>query len=88
MELGGFGTWQAILPLFLGFFDGIYFRLLKFSGGWVRGGILETFDRAIFGFLGHAVSGHTLKHLAAAYAGYWILVMLQRRRPVLSDLWF
>jgi hypothetical protein len=41
---------------------------------------LETFDRQIFAMLGHVVSGHTLKHLAAAYAGYWILVMPQRRR--------
>jgi hypothetical protein len=29
--------------------------------------------------LGHVVSGHTLKHLAAAAAGYWILRMLKRR---------
>jgi uncharacterized membrane protein YidH (DUF202 family) len=27
------------------------------------------------------VSGHTLKHLIAALAGYWVLHMLQRRRP-------
>ena len=31
---------------------------------------------------GHIVSGHTLKHLAAAAAGYCILRMLQKRRPV------
>ena len=48
--------------------------------------ILETFDRPIFGLLGHVVSGHTLKHLAAAYAGYWILVMLQRRRPIFETV--
>ena len=30
--------------------------------------------------LGHVVSGHTLKHLAAATAAYWILRMLQHRR--------
>jgi hypothetical protein len=27
------------------------------------------------------VSGHTLKHLLAALAGYWVLRMLRRRRP-------
>jgi hypothetical protein len=43
--------------------------------------VFETFDRPIFG-LGHIISGHTLKHLAAGFAGYWILRMLQRRRPV------
>ena len=44
--------------------------------------ILETANRQIFE-VGHIVSGHTLKHLAAAAAGYWILRMLQRRRPLL-----
>jgi hypothetical protein len=43
--------------------------------------ILETADRPIWDF-GHFVSGHTLKHLAAAMAGYWILRMLQERSPV------
>jgi hypothetical protein len=42
--------------------------------------VLETFDRQVFEMLGRVVSGHTLKHLAAAYAGYWILVMVKRRR--------
>jgi hypothetical protein len=28
-----------------------------------------------------AVSGHTLKHLLAALAGYWVLRMLRHRRP-------
>lgn len=41
--------------------------------------ILELTDRKIFHAL-HVVSGHTLKHLAAAMAGYWILRMLQKRR--------
>lgn len=46
--------------------------------------IFETADRRIFSF-GHIVSGHTLKHLAAAGAGYWILRMLQRRAPATED---
>ena len=44
---------------------------------------LESLDKAIFA-LGHIVSGHTLKHLAAAAAGYWILRMLDKRRPALA----
>jgi hypothetical protein len=44
---------------------------------------LETLDKRIFA-MGHIVSGHTLKHLAAAAAGYWILRMLQKRQPVLD----
>jgi hypothetical protein len=48
--------------------------------------LLETFDRPIFNALGGVVSGHTLKHLAAAMAGYWILHMLQQRSPYVRRL--
>jgi hypothetical protein len=51
------------------------------AGLYVFAKILEALDRPIFE-LGHIVSGHTLKHLAAACAGYWILRMLLRRRPI------
>jgi hypothetical protein len=44
---------------------------------------LEFFDKPIFAAL-HFVSGHTLKHLAAAAAGYCILRMLQKRQPVIT----
>lgn len=46
--------------------------------------IFETFDRSIYA-LGHIVSGHTLKHLAAAVAGYWILRMLRLRAPLTQN---
>jgi hypothetical protein len=42
---------------------------------------LETFDKQVFATL-HLVSGHTLKHLAAAAAGYCIFRMLQKRQPI------
>lgn len=42
---------------------------------------LEILDKPIFA-VGHIVSGHTLKHFAAAAAGYWILRMLEKRQPV------
>ena len=48
---------------------------------YVLAKILETFDKPIFACL-HVVSGHTLKHLAAAASGYFILRMLQKRRPL------
>jgi hypothetical protein len=51
------------------------------AGFYVLAKLLETLDKPIFE-LGHIVSGHTLKHLAAATAGYWILRMLQKRRPL------
>lgn len=43
--------------------------------------MLELFDKPIFAAL-RVVSGHTLKHLAAAAAGYCILRMLQKRKPL------
>jgi hypothetical protein len=51
------------------------------AGFYVLAKILETLDKPIFE-MGHIVSGHTLKHLAAALAGYWVLRMLQKRRPL------
>jgi hypothetical protein len=47
-------------------------------GFYVLAKILEESDRQVFALV-HVVSGHTLKHLAAATAGYWILRMLQKR---------
>ena len=49
------------------------------AGFYVLAKILESTDKIIFSG-GHVVSGHTIKHLAAAGAGYWILRMLQKRR--------
>jgi hypothetical protein len=51
-------------------------------GFYVLAKILETADRKVFA-IGQIVSGHTLKHLAAAAAGYWVLRMLERRKPIL-----
>ncbi|HET6931365.1 MAG TPA: hypothetical protein VFI45_13660 [Candidatus Acidoferrum sp.] len=45
--------------------------------------VTETFDARIFSF-GNIVSGHTIKHLAAAVGSYWILRMLQRREPIVE----
>jgi hypothetical protein len=41
----------------------------------------EATDRSIFAF-GGIVSGHTLKHLAAALSAFWVLRMVQLRRPI------
>lgn len=45
--------------------------------------VAELADRQIFS-LGHIISGHTIKHLFAAVSGYWILRMLQNRKPLLD----
>lgn len=43
--------------------------------------LAEQFDRAIFAATGTVVSGHTLKHLLAAAAIFWLLRMLKLRVP-------
>jgi hypothetical protein len=42
---------------------------------------LEAGDRPIFA-AGNIVSGHTLKHLAAGACGYFVLRMLEKRKPI------
>jgi hypothetical protein len=51
------------------------------AGFYVLAKVLEVLDRPIFE-QGQFVSGHTLKHLAAAGAGYWIFRMLRGRSPL------
>jgi hypothetical protein len=48
---------------------------------YVLAKVLEAFDTQVFA-AGHVLSGHTLKHLAAATAGCYILRMLQKRQPL------
>jgi dsRNA-gated channel SID-1-like protein len=55
--------------------------LVVVVGFYILAKVTEAADRQIFAF-GHIVSGHTIKHLAAAAAGLWVLRMLQKRRPV------
>jgi hypothetical protein len=51
-------------------------------GFYVLAKIFETADRQIFSLDQHTTSGHTLKHLAAGAAGFWILRMLEKRHPI------
>ncbi len=44
--------------------------------------VLEHFDREVFEFLDHTVSGHTLKHLVAAFSTFIVLKMLLFSPPV------
>jgi hypothetical protein len=75
----------AILILLLSLrFPAKYTRGADFAvvvGFYVLAKILEESDRQVFA-LGHIASGHTLKHLAAAAASYWILRMLKKREIV------
>jgi hypothetical protein len=44
--------------------------------------VLEFFDAAIFDITGNLISGHSLKHLAAAIATYVVLRMLLSRQLI------
>jgi len=73
-----------MLPLFLVLFPAHYTRssdLAIVAAFYVLAKLLETFDAQIYA-LGHVISGHTLKHLAASLSGYWILRMLRLRRAI------
>lgn len=48
-------------------------------GWYVLSKLLESFDTEVLELLGGFVSGHTLKHLAAAIAGFIVCSMLLRR---------
>ena len=55
-------------------------RCIALVAGWYAlSKLLEHFDREVFDFLHHSVSGHTLKHLAAATAALVVLRMLLAR---------
>ncbi len=72
------------IPLMMWLFPARYTRsidLLPAVGFYVLAKILEAEDKRIYA-IGGVVSGHTLKHLAAAVATAWILGMLIRRKPV------
>jgi hypothetical protein len=51
-------------------------------GLYVLAKIFESTDRQIFSLDRDTISGHTLKHLAAGAAGFWILRMLRMRQPI------
>ncbi len=46
--------------------------------------LFEILDGAIFS-MGHVLSGHTLKHLTAALAAWWLLRGLDVRRPAAAE---
>jgi hypothetical protein len=72
------------LPLLLLFFPPRYTRttdLFLALGFYVVAKVCEhPGDEALFR-IGHWISGHTLKHLAAAAGAYCILRMIQKRQP-------
>jgi len=77
-----FGT-LVMVPLMAWLFPARYTGtgdLFRVLGWYALAKVFETFDHQIFHAIG--VSGHTLKHLASAFGAWWILRMIERRRPV------
>lgn len=77
-------AYSALVILLSLFFPRRYTRTgdyVSVVGFYALAKALEFFDKPIFSAL-HIVSGHTLKHLAAAAAGYSILRMIEKRKPV------
>jgi len=58
--------------------------LLVALGWYVLAKVAETHDATVFQQTGGLVSGHTLKHLLAASSCFVILLMLQKRKPVMA----
>jgi hypothetical protein len=74
------------IPLLMALFPARYTRgvdLLVAVAFYALAKGFELLDAPIFA-VGHLVSGHTLKHVAAAMAGYWLLRMLKLRQPRLN----
>lgn len=81
--LAQFGS-LAMLLLLLALFPPRYTRgadLIVSLGIYALAKGFEAADRPIFKMRG-IISGHTLKHIAAAVSAYWILRMLKLRAPV------
>lgn len=72
----------VVLALIIGLFprrySGMNYLAIAF-GCYVAAKLFEMFDGPIYG-AGHVVSGHSLKHVMAGVACWWILRMLQARR--------
>jgi hypothetical protein len=53
-------------------------------GSYVLAKLLELFDAQVFALTGHVISGHSLKHVAAALGACFFLLAVKRRYAALS----
>lgn len=76
-----------VLLLVIVLFPARYTRTTDFAVSLALYGVAKIFeaaDRPVFG-LAHVVSGHTIKHIFAAFSAYWIFRMLRLRSPIASN---
>ncbi len=83
----------AAVALLIWLFPPRYSRTRDFVvalGFYALAKIFEIADKSVYVFTGSVISGHTLKHLAAAGGGYWLARMLTLRtrlaEPALSEI--
>ncbi len=72
-------------PVLLALFPNRYSHgrdVLVTAGLYLLALLTERLDHALFTLSAGIISGHTLKHLLAALAVYWLLRMLRRRRAL------
>ena len=77
----------ALIPLMVWLFPARYTHggyLMAVIVMYGAAKVFEALDGAIFS-MGHLLSGHTLKHLTAALAAWWLLRGLETRRPVAAE---
>jgi hypothetical protein len=77
----------ALIPLMLWLFPARYTHggyLVAVIVMYGAAKLFEALDGAIFS-MGHLLSGHTLKHLTAALAAWWLLRGLEARRPAAAE---
>jgi len=74
---------MALVPLMLRLYPPRYSGdrdILTVIGLYVLALLADRGDYPIFTLTGGIISGHTIKHLAAALAVFWVLLHLRRRR--------
>jgi hypothetical protein len=88
LRLYGFVQFYPLvtIPLMMYFFPAKYTRsadVLIALAWYLLAKVLEAgpVDHGLFG-MGGVVSGHTLKHLAAALGAYWLYLMVRYRAPI------
>ena len=76
---------MVAIPLLLALFPPRYTRTADYAvavGWYALAKACELLDLRVFRLTGQAVSGHTLKHLFAAVAALWLVLMVARRRAI------
>jgi hypothetical protein len=74
-----------LITMLLLLFPSRYSRAMDFYivlGWYMLAKVLEHNDQMVFDVMGQQLSGHTLKHLAAAMASLWLISMLRNRQSL------